>query len=48
MWALIAILLILVLAGLLTSMTLGGWIYLIPVVAALLAVYWLFAGRRRR
>lgn len=48
MLILIAILLIVWLAGLLGSFTFGGWIHLLPAVAVVLGLLRLFRGRRRR
>ncbi|HVR41851.1 MAG TPA: hypothetical protein VMS56_00250 [Thermoanaerobaculia bacterium] len=47
MWNLVAILLIVWLAGLLRSSTLGGWLHLAPAAAIALAA-WLLVRRFRR
>jgi hypothetical protein len=48
MWTIVAVLLILWLLGLLTSMTLSGWIHLLPILAIAWVVMTMFSRRKRR
>ncbi|MGH2455368.1 MAG: lmo0937 family membrane protein [Candidatus Limnocylindria bacterium] len=46
LWTIIVILLVLWLVGLITSTTLGGFLHLLLVIAAIVLVFNLLAGRR--
>lgn len=48
MWTLVAILLILWLSGLLSSVTMGGWIHIVPVIAFAVIVLSLVSKRKRK
>jgi hypothetical protein len=46
LWTIFVILLVLWLVGLVSSATFGGWIHLLLVVAVIVLVFQLLAGRR--
>lgn len=48
MWTLVAILLIIWLLGLLTSVTLSGWIHIVPLAAVAVIILSLFMKKRRK
>ena len=48
MWALVAILLLAWLVGLLLSMTFGGMIHILPILALVVAAWALFTRKKRR
>ncbi len=48
MWTVVAILLIAWLVAMLASVTFGGWIHLLPLLAVILAAFRLFRGWRQR
>lgn len=48
MWMLVAVLLILWLGGLLASMTMGGWVHLLPLIALGVVVLSLWSRRKRK
>lgn len=48
MWTLVAILLIIWLLGLLTSVTLSGWIHILPLAAVAVVIFALVVKKRRK